>query len=137
MMTDLEILRGRIPSYAGYGDGEQRHVADQQVRAWVGEHLAKIDGRLGLSTSDLGARYERMLRACEFADPGLLMTLEKRDFDDGTLAEVYGADRAIVEAADRSDSLERPGVDAYLGELEALFAHRAAIIVGEPEARSA
>jgi hypothetical protein len=136
-MNDLEALRDRIPSYAGYADETSRHLADQQIRAWAGERLAKLDVRLALSKSDLAAKYERMLFACEFGDPALLLTLEKREFDEAELSEVYRIDRAIVEAALNLESAELPAVSEILDQLATLFKDRVAVISCEPEAQRA
>lgn len=136
-MANLVELRGRIPSYAGYNDAENRHLADQQLRAWVGERLAALDGRLGLSSGDLASGFELLLRTCEFGDPRILMELEKRDFDAAELADVYRTDLEIIDFAQRSDAIETADAPAFLDRLQRFFAERALLIVGEAEAKSA
>jgi hypothetical protein len=136
-MAELHELRGRISSYAGYNDPENRYLADQQLRAWVGERVAALDGRLGLSGGELAPRYELLLRTCEFGDPRILRELEKRDFDATELADVYRIDLEIIDFAQRSEAIERANAAAFLDRLQRFFAERAVLIVGEPEAKSA
>jgi hypothetical protein len=133
-MEHLDALRALIPSYAGYDDEESRHLADKQVRAWIGERITLLDERLGLAAGPNAAAYERLLEECEFSDPHAIRELEQRDFDDADLAVLYGLDRRLIEAAGRADSVDAASASAYLDDLERLFASRYAII-GEPTSR--
>lgn len=136
-MEALEALRARIPGYAGYSDESARCLVDQQVRAWVGEQLALLDSRLRLSATDLAGAYDHLIRECEFADPRLMRALELREFDDASLGRLYAADLSLVDAANRAESIDMPSADAYLSELERLFARRGAMISADTEPQAA
>lgn len=130
-MENLETLRALIPDYAGYEDEETRHLVDKQIRAWIGERIARLDARLGLSNGPLAEAYEHLLEECEFSDPHAMRELERRDFDESDLGLLYTLDRHLIEAADRAESIDASTAADYLEELEHLFASRYAVI-GEP-----
>lgn len=98
-MDDLEFLKSRIPGFATYEDERNRHLADKQVRAFVGETLAIIRQRLeGEFSEELSAQLDRIMLRCEFSDPkftgSLQAPLVRADMD-----RLYAADRALVEDA--------------------------------------
>ena len=130
-MDDLEALRAEIPGYAGYSDAEARHLVDKQLRAWVGERLAALEGRLGLSSGPLASAYEHLISECEFSDPHVMRELEERKFDDSDQALIYRLDRRLMETADRAPTIDAQAAAEYLSELEHLFSSRSALILEE------
>lgn len=137
-MDDLSALKSRIPSYADYGDEDSRHLSDQQIRAWVGERLASLDGRLGLSRSELAGVFEAVMTSCEFGDQRLIKALEKRILDTATLAALHHADLAIVEAGLATESIaDMKAAGAHLDRIRALFRERYALIDSQSEAKTA
>ncbi len=137
-MDELSALKSRIPSYADYGDEDSRHLSDQQIRAWVGERLAALDGKLGLSRGELAGVFEAVMTSCEFGDQHLIKALENRDLDKVTLDALHRADLAIVEAGVKTESIaDVRAAAAHLEEIRALFHERFALIEGESQAKSA
>lgn len=99
-MTDLEFLRAHIPRYADYGNTDQRHEVDKQIRAYLGEALAEARDRLR-PTGEAAAALDALLLRCEFSNPKFIVTEDKAKFDQRMTDHVHTADRAIVDAADR------------------------------------
>lgn len=132
-MEALEALRSRIPGYAGYAGHDARYLVDQQVRAWVGEHLARLAATLRLAVSDSSGRYDRLIRACEFADPEAMRALEGRALDAAALDRLYRADLSVVEAAERADAVDAASAGAYMADVERLLTERTAILAGASE----
>lgn len=129
-MEALEQIQAVITAFAGYGSVDQCRIADEQVRAYVGERLAllpqtEIDG---LDAEERGA-YDHALLRVEFAN---LM-----DFADFTLAPppervaaVAQADAAVLVAADALRTAQGSALAAALALLEAALDARDAAMEG-------
>jgi hypothetical protein len=99
-MTDLELLRSRIPGYADYADPGARHQVDKQMRAWLGEALSAARDALRPSGA-LAERLDGLLLRCEFSDQRVIRAADHARFDDGLVDHVHALDRRIVEVGDR------------------------------------
>ena len=98
-MTDLELLRARIPGYADYADTDARHQVDKQIRAWLGEALAEARDRLKPGGA-LEERLDGMLQRCEFSDQRMIRAGDHARFDGELVDHIHALDRRIVEAGD-------------------------------------
>ena len=99
-MTDLELLRARLPGYADYADESARHEVDKQIRAVLGEALAAARDRLKPAGA-LGERLDGLLLRCEFADPRVIRAADHARFGASLVERVHALDREILECADR------------------------------------
>jgi len=99
-MTDLELLRSRVPGYAGYADDSARHEVDKQIRAYLGEVLAAARERLR-PTGALLDRLDGLILRCEFSDQRIIRAADHARFGDELVAHIHRLDREIVECADR------------------------------------
>ncbi len=127
-MDDLEVLRERIPSYAGYVTPGSRHDSDKQVRAYLGEALSEARERI-VPPPDLADRIDGLILRCEFTDQAFVRASDRARFDADLAARVHGFDRAVVACADRIRSAN--GVDelsACAGDAETIFDRRAAVV---------
>ena len=115
-MTDLELLRSRIPGYADYADDTARHEVDKQVRAFLGEALAAARDRLRPDGAT-AERLDGLLLRCEFSDQRVIRAADHARFGPALVDRVHELDREIVECADRIAALT--GVDALPNELDA------------------
>ncbi|HEV3156118.1 MAG TPA: hypothetical protein VGZ00_02110 [Candidatus Baltobacteraceae bacterium] len=130
---DFEFLKTRLPGFPGYEHEDSRSSSDKQVRAFVGEALARLRERSSNTLSPVDAeRLDSLLLRCEFADQRYIGTLQHADFDAADLARLAKQDRAIVESVapifegdathlpaviDRMNELfdaRRPSIKAYL-----------------------
>ncbi|HEX3465449.1 MAG TPA: hypothetical protein VHS78_15480 [Candidatus Elarobacter sp.] len=99
-MTDLEVLRSRVPGYAGYANDAARHEVDKQIRAFLGEALAAARDRLRPEGA-LAERLDGLLMRCEFSDQRVIRAADHARFDQPVVAHIQSLDRALVECADR------------------------------------
>jgi hypothetical protein len=127
MSEDRIGLAALIPDYAGHRDARARRLSDQQVRAWVGEILAGLRGRIALD--GLAERFEALVLRCEFGDQHVIRAIEDDCFGEPEVAEeVEAHDRVLVEAANRGRSTEPASPEAFVEALERAFDTRAAAI---------
>jgi len=98
-MTDLELLRARIPGYADYADPAARHQVDKQIRAWLGEALTEARDRLKPDGA-LAERLDGLLLRCEFSDQRVIRAADHARFDQELVDHVHALDRRIVETGD-------------------------------------
>jgi len=128
-MDDLASLQERIKTYADYADEDSRTLADQQVRAYVGECLWALRDRLAPDGAP-GEQLEALLFRCEFTDQRVIRAIDHlKELESAVLGRVRGLDRSLVDAADRSTSIEAAELAAYLTELGTLFDARATALV--------
>ncbi len=99
-MTDLELLRSRIPGYADYANADARHQVDKQIRAWLGEAITAARDRLS-PTGSAAERLDGLLLRCEFSDQRMIRAADHARFDAALVDHVHALDRRIVEVADR------------------------------------
>ncbi len=116
-----------VPGYAGHADALARRLSDKQVRAWVGEMLAELQGRF--AGGDHQERLETLLMRCEFADQLVIRAIEDERFGQPELAELVEAcDRRLIEAAAGGRSATAEGLGALFEALERAFDERTASI---------
>lgn len=126
LMDDMGFLRARIPAYADYGDEDARHLVDKQVRAYVGEALSSLRERHNSALAEgLAEALERVLMMCEFTNQQLIAMLGHARLTEVMLSELHHVDHDLVRAADRAVEVELAALEAYLEELDHLFARRA------------
>jgi hypothetical protein len=128
MNDDVTLLRSVLPAYAGQDDARARVLSDQQVRAWTGESLVDLQGRVELD--GLEERFDKLLMRCEFGDLRVIRALEHGIFDmPETVAAVEHYDSRIVAAAARAKTVGADELSALFDELERAFDARADVVV--------
>ncbi|HEY0613028.1 MAG TPA: hypothetical protein VGC96_00240 [Candidatus Elarobacter sp.] len=115
-MTDLEIIRSRIPGYAGYAGDDARHEVDKQIRAYLGEALAAARDALRPPAA-VGEQLEGLLLRCEFADQRVLRAADHARFDAALVERLHCLDRELIEAADGVRATTAP--ESLAGALDA------------------
>jgi hypothetical protein len=127
MSEDPTSPAALVPDYAGHGDARARRLSDQQVRAWVGEILAGLRGRVALD--GVTERFDALLMRCEFGDQHVIRAIEEDRFGEPELAaEVEAHDRELVEVANQGRSADAASIGAFLEALERAFDARSAAI---------
>lgn len=119
-MDDLAFIRERIESYADYTNDVNRRLSDEQIRAYIGEALARASERLrpaGLVADKLDAL---MLR-CEFADQREIHAFDVDHIPPEGIARIVGADRELARLASDADAVETAGLAAFLDQVQAAF----------------
>jgi hypothetical protein len=122
-MGDTAFLQGKIESYAGYTNDVARQRADEQIRAYVGEALARLRERLRPAGAAAEA-LERLLVRCEFADQAAAHAFDAIDVDAGEIVATAAADRELVTLADRADALDAAELESFLAQIAGAFDRR-------------
>jgi hypothetical protein len=128
MSDDSIEVRTSIPAYAGHDDAAARRLSDQQVRAWVGEHLAALRDRLPLDGAS--AAFDDAILHCEFGDQRVIKLLEGSRFGEPAIAaSVEAADTRVLAAVAGADRVDAAGLAAFVtGVRDALRARIDAIV---------
>ena len=134
-MDDLAFLRERIESYADYTNDDRRRLADEQIRAYVGEALSRVLERLQPSGSP-GEALARVLLRCQFADQIVVRALDLAEPNDSEIASIHAVDRDLVGLADRGDTVEATAVGTYAAQIDVAFDRRRQIITSGAAATS-
>jgi len=127
-MDDFTALRERLPGYPGYGDRSSRHLADQEVRAALGEALAAARERL-VPTGATADALDALLLRCEFSDQRLVRSAELAHVDDTIAAHAVALDRRVITLADRvAAAADAATLDAAIADANTLFDERIAAL---------
>lgn len=105
-MEQLDAIRAVIAGFAGYQDEEKRRLADEQLRAYVGEHLAGISqDRLSALSAGERAAYDRVLVRCEFINQAVFSNFNENATPE-RIAGVVTADGEVLASLDDYARLE-------------------------------
>jgi hypothetical protein len=118
-------LASYVPGFAGYKAIEDRRIADKQLRAVIGERLAKVKSRLdalmdsisrsgsmdGLALIDQsGRKLNRLIDRMRFADYGYAAVFDRVQMGDDQVAKLYEYDAGIMS--------QLGAFDDAIGEIE-------------------
>ena len=126
----LESLRSKIPDFEGYLNEEDRRRSDELVRAYVGEALAALEGRVAPGADD--PRFGALLLRSGFMNQAAFKAFEYEHLDDAQSDEIGACDLRLIELADRAPSLDAGGVDSYLSEISEAFDARDRAMAAAP-----
>jgi len=115
-MDDTAFLHERIESYAGYTNDVARQRSDEQIRAYVGESLARLRERLRPAGAVSGT-LDRVLVRCEFADLAVAHAFDAVDVSAGEIAATAAADRELVTLADRAGQVDAAELEPFLAQI--------------------
>ncbi len=131
-MDDLAFVRERIESYADYTNDDSRRLVDEQIRAYVGEAVSRLQERLGPDGA-AGDALSAILLRCQFADQHVVRALEAATVDGTDFSAVHKLDRDLTAAAERADSIAPPSLDDYLTEISTLLDARTRVLLARAE----
>ncbi len=118
-MDASEVLKEKLPGFAGYAETQQRHLTDEEVRAYLGERLAGLSVRLG-PTGPTGERLDALILRTEFTNQAVFRVYENATLDAPRSQAIAEADLAAVELADRADGVfDLDMLPSYLDAAEA------------------
>jgi hypothetical protein len=133
-MDDIAFLHGRIESYADYTNDDCRQLVDEQVRAYVGEALARVLERLAPDGS-AGEALARVLLRCQFADQTVVRTLEVDEPTASDMQTFHRADRELITLADEADALGPDDVGAWIMRIDAALDGRVRLVMDAAASR--
>jgi len=118
-MDTTAVLSEKIPGFPGYADADSRRLADEEVRAYLGEALAALSDRLGPAVGPLSERLESTLLRAEFMNHTAFKPFESANLDESHKSAMAAADLAVVDLADRSTSVDAGSLASYLDAITA------------------
>ena len=99
-MSALDDIKAEIPDFPGCEGEEECRRSDEEVRSYVGERLAALDGKVPAEQKEL---YEALLLRCEFMNQEAFKIFDE-DRNEARIAAVIDADAALVAAAKPLDA---------------------------------
>lgn len=108
----LSNLASYIPGFHGYKAVEDRRIADKQLRAVIGERLARVKSRLdalvdsisrtgnmdGLALIDQsGRKLNRLVDRMRFADYGYAAVFDRVQLGDAEVTRLYEYDAGLMQ----------------------------------------
>jgi hypothetical protein len=140
----LSNLASYIPGFAGYKAVEDRRIADKQMRAVIGERLARVKARLDALTDSIsrggsmdglalidqsGRKLNRLVDRMRFADYGYAAVFDRVQLGEAEITRLYEYDAGIMSQLgsfdDTVSGVEQAATDpdrlrAALAKLDAL-----------------
>jgi len=130
-MTPIERIRAAITDFPGYEGVEQRRRSDEEVRSYVGEHLAALPESAAATTlKEHAEQYDRLLARCEFMNV-LAFEHFEGDPNPGRIALMLEADAELIATANDAASADAD-LDRLLTGLEVLLDRRDAAMLAPP-----
>lgn len=122
MEQALADIRTRIPDFAGYQDEVTRRLADEQIRAIVGEALA-LTYYNHKEYFDAAATevYDRLILRCEFTNQAVFKAFEYETLEDAQRTGIARADEALIAKSLEAENVTKDGLLDYLHQLEVTF----------------
>ena len=123
-MGDIETIRAQIPEFAGYEDIEKRRIADEQVRAFVGERLAELPVQVVDTFSpEERTLYDGLLLRSEFLNQPAFRVFEEKPTPERINA-LLEADAELATAAKDLKAAKREDLGAISKRLNEAFDKR-------------
>lgn len=98
-MDALARIRAIISGFAGYAEGPNRRLSDEQLRGFVGEVLAELPAvEVDNLTADERLHYDRLLLRCEFINQDVFRAFDS-DPTQRRIQATLQADVEVIEAA--------------------------------------
>jgi hypothetical protein len=108
----------------GYEDQDKRRVADENIRAFVGERLANMPAvEVDSFSPEERARYDRVLLRCEFLNQTAFKVFE-REPTPQRIAAIQQADVELKAAALALEQADVAAFDEILARVEEAFDKR-------------
>jgi len=126
MSADLDYVKGRIPTYRGYLEENDRYDSDERVRAILGASLTDAHVRLGAGLSEAEeTAYGEALFSCMFGDQAFVKRVSHAQLGEEAYAALLAGDRILVELEERvANAATSTEFAALIQEIRTQFAHR-------------
>ena len=126
-------IKTRVPDFAGYADESSRRLADEQLRAIVGEGLALLhfNHEEYFTAGDVADAYDRLILRCEFTNQAVFHEFEYQTLSDERKTAIAQADGELIDTALRAESVTADALPGYLRDLEKAFDNRDAALTGK------
>ncbi|MFN2528049.1 MAG: hypothetical protein ABR584_04970 [Candidatus Baltobacteraceae bacterium] len=131
MEQALADIKSRVPDFAGYADENTRRLADEQIRAIVGEALALLhfNHEEYFNTPEVTEIYDRLILRCEFTNQIVFKEFEYETLGEERKTAIACADQTLIATALRAETVTAEQLPGYLGGLEKAFDNRDAALI--------
>jgi hypothetical protein len=130
-MDPLNLLREKIPQFAGYADDRDRERSDELVRSYLGEAVAEMQVRLGNVDGNLEKRLGDLLIRVGFANQAAYKIYADAARKETHFDRMAAADARTVELAEGAAGLQVSDLGAFLEEAARVLDERDAAMDGE------
>ena len=120
-MDAIDQLRVDIPQFPGYADEGARRLCDELIRSFVGEALARMEARLGVTDPRLCERFGALLLRAGFTNQSAFRGYEYVELSSLQVDQIAQADLALVILAQAADGTSAADASAYLDRIVAAF----------------
>lgn len=126
MEQALKAIRAHVPDFAGYGDEATRRIADEQIRAVVGEALAllHVNHPDYFESGPLTESYDRLILRCEFTNQAVFKAFEYAAIGADRQVAIAHADELLIQTSLRAKDVAPSDLPGYLSDLEGAFDSR-------------
>lgn len=126
MEQTLVDIRTKIPDFAGYEDEVTRRLADEQIRAIVGEALALTYQQHPdyFKDGEAAELYDRLILRCEFTNQSVFKAFEYERLTEEQRTAIARADNELITKALEAPEAAEANPVEYLHQLEAAFEAR-------------
>ena len=123
-MDAIAAITARIPLFQGYAGLESRRVDDELIRSYVGERLAALSAAHPEYFAPIEDEYESTIIRAGFMNQVAFHAFEYVKLDGAYLSQIAEHDLALLDLADRAETVTPDGAAAYLDALVAAFDRR-------------
>jgi hypothetical protein len=119
----------RRSAFVGYEDQDKRRVADENIRAFVGERLSNMPAiEVDSLSPQERTRYDRVLLRCEFLNQTAFKVFEREPTPE-RIAAIERADAELKAAAQELEQADVAAFDEILARVEEAFDKRDAAMM--------
>jgi len=129
----MEDIKTNVTDCAGYGKENTRRLADEQIRAVVGEAVALLHDRHAdfFSSGEMAEQYDAMIMRCGFTNQVVFKEFEYEVLDEDHLVRIAQADEALMAKAVQAPDVTAESVAGYFADLQAAFDTRDAALTSK------
>ena len=120
-MDVLAPLRTKINAFPGYVTEDDRRLADELVRSYLGEALALMRARLDGLADGVESRLGDLIMRAGFRNQIAFKAFEYATLDGAKVGRVAANDVRLIELADRAGAIDAAAVPAFIDEIAAAF----------------
>lgn len=120
-MDALALLRSKINTFPGYVTQDDRRLADELVRSYLGEALALARTRLGELPDALESRFGDIILRAGFRNQIAFKAFEYATLDGARVARVAANDARLLELAEQAAAVSATDLPAYLDTVVEAF----------------
>ena len=120
-MDPLELLNERMNDFPGYATDSDRRLADEMVRAFLGEMLADLQVKLAPLDEAVTSQIGDLLFRSGFTNQIAFRPYEAAELSEAGVTEIATADVRAIDLADVAATVRKDGLPSFLADVTAAF----------------